>query len=312
MTQTEMSDIQLPPIAMSQLNWRWPTLGVLLVCLVVWAGALMLPAGWGEVQWLMLVLALTLHSSFSHEILHGGLFRKTWANTLLGIFQPGLCVPYLRFRALHLAHHREAHLTDPYDDPESAYLDPAVWSRLPAWQQNLLRFNNTLLGRMIVGPVIGIGAFLRDDLRRMRRAEWDVVWHWLAHLPGVLVTLWLVHLSTVPLWSYVLACFGAMSVLRIRTFLEHRAYVQAAGRSVIIEDRGILAFLFLNNNFHAVHHMHPQVAWYELPRLYQARKDRFVRMNRGYVFGSYWQVFALYFLRSKDPVAHPLWQAPDE
>ncbi len=32
---------------------------------------------------------------------------------------------------MHMAHHRDAILTDPYDDPESNYLDPAVWARLP-------------------------------------------------------------------------------------------------------------------------------------------------------------------------------------
>ena len=31
----------------------------------------------------------------------------------------------------HLAHHRDAMLTDPYDDPESNYLDPAVWAGEP-------------------------------------------------------------------------------------------------------------------------------------------------------------------------------------
>lgn len=129
--------------------------------IVLWLGALLLPLEWGLLQWPLLVFALTLRSPFSHEILHGGLFRTARANTLLGVFQPGTCVPYLRFRALHLAHNKDACLTDPHDGPETSYLDPAVWSRLAHWRQNLPQFNNTLLGRMVIGPVIGIGGLSR-------------------------------------------------------------------------------------------------------------------------------------------------------
>ncbi|WP_276149548.1 MULTISPECIES: fatty acid desaturase [unclassified Sulfitobacter] len=291
---------------------RWPTLGVLALCCVIWSGALFLPMGWGALQWVLLVFALTLHSSLSHEILHDGFFRSAWANRWLGLFQPGVFVPFLRFRALHLEHHRDADLTDPYDDPESAYLDPRVWAGLPVWCQRVLWFNNTLLGRMLVGPVIGMVAFMRSDVRRIIGGDRVVLSHWLAHLPGVALTLWLVSLSSLSVWAYLSACYGALSVLRIRTFLEHRAHERSAGRSVVIEDRGILAFLFLNNNFHAVHHAHPQVAWYDLPALYRTGKDKFLLGNQGYVYRSYAQIFRQYFLCAKDPVAHPLWQPKDE
>lgn len=292
-------------------RWDWPTLGVFAACIALLGGALSLPEGWGAVQWVLLVFALTLHSSLSHEILHGHPFPSDRAGTALGIVQPGLAIPYLRFRALHLAHHRNAALTDPYDDPETNYLDPAVWQRLPRWWQAVLRFNNTLVGRMLVGPLIGVGMFWRDDARRIWQGERAVALHWLAHLPGVAITLWVVSLSSVPLWSYLTACYAALSVLRIRTFLEHQAHERASGRSVIIEDRGLLAFLFLNNNLHVVHHMHPKLSWYRLPAVYRARKARFQHINHGYVYRSYGEVFARYFLRAKDPVAHPLWR-PEE
>ncbi len=72
-----------------------------------------------------------MHSSLSHELLHGHPFGAERAETLLGLWQPGIFVPYLRFKRTHLAHHRDANLTDPYDDPESNYVDPQVWARLP-------------------------------------------------------------------------------------------------------------------------------------------------------------------------------------
>ena len=290
--------------------WDWPTIAVFAGCAALWAGAMLLPEGWGMLQLPLLILALTLHSSLTHEILHGHPFRSDRAGTALGMIQPGLFVPYLRFRALHLAHHRDSKLTDPYDDPESNYLDPVVWAGLPRWWRAVLICNNTLLGRILVGPAIGMWAFVKGDILRFREGERVVALHWLAHLPGVALTLWLVSLSAVPLWLYLLACYGAMSVLRIRTFLEHQAHERALGRSVVIEDRGLLAFLFLNNNYHLVHHTHPGLSWYRLPGIYRARRERFLRMNGGYAYRSYGAVFRQFLLRCKDPVAHPLWQGP--
>ena len=64
-------------------------------------------------------------------------------------------MPYVRFRDTHLAHHHDPILTDPYDDPEFNYMDPKVWAALSRWQQAVLRVNNTLLGRVVIGPLVG-------------------------------------------------------------------------------------------------------------------------------------------------------------
>ncbi len=286
----------------------WPTVLLILAFGGVWAGALMLPTGWGPIAFVLLVLALTLHSSLAHEILHGHPFGHTQAETLLGLWQPGLFVPYLRFKRTHLAHHRDANLTDPYDDPESNYLDPAVWNGLAGWQRQVLQINNTLAGRIVIGPLIGMFMFWRGDLAAIRRGAPHVARDWLAHLPGVVLTLWLVGLSDMSVWLYLLACYCALSVLRIRTFLEHQAHARVSGRTVIIEDRGLLAFLFLNNSLHVVHHMHPDVPWYRLWPLYRAQRERYVTRNGGYVYASYGEVFRRYLWRCKDDVPHPLWR----
>ena len=57
---------------------------------------------------------------------------------------------------------------------------------------------------------------------------------------------------------------------------------RVGGRTARIEDRGPLAFLFLNNNLHAVHHMHPTAQWYRLPALYRADRARYLACNEGY------------------------------
>lgn len=296
-----------PPQRRNISQWDWPTLWLFIGVVGLWCSALLLPASWGVLAVVMLVLALTLHSSLSHEFLHGHPFGAERAETLLGLWQPGLFVPYLRFKRTHLAHHRDARLTDPYDDPESNYLDPDVWRRLWKWQRVLLQINNTLAGRITIGPAIGLIAFIRKDIAAARSGQRDIVTDWLLHIPGTVLTLWAVMLSDLNIWLYFAACYGALSVLKIRTFLEHQADARVSGRTVIIEDRGLLGFLFLNNNLHVVHHMHPKAAWYQLWPLYRERRDRFLTRNHGYVFPSYASIFRQYLWKSKDPVAHPLW-----
>ncbi len=286
---------------------EWPTLALMAGCYVTWAaGTTFAWDLWGPLGFALTVLAIVLHSSLQHEVLHGHPFANAAASDATVFPALGLVYPYRRFRDTHLAHHMDERLTDPYDDPESNYLDPAVWERLPRPTQKLLRLNNSLLGRMALGPAIGAVVFLRDDWRAIRAGDTTIRKDWLLHLGGVaLVLVWLLAFAQMPVWAYLLAVYAAMSVLKIRTFLEHRAHERARGRTVIVEDKGPLAFLFLNNNLHVVHHTHPKVTWYRLPGIYAARRDFYLTKNDGYRYASYAEVFAKHFWRAKDPVPHP-------
>ena len=288
---------------------EWPTVGLLLVAYLGWGSAVfVLP---GVALWLAVLaaaLAITLHASLQHEVIHGHPTQNQSLNTAL-IWPPlTLVIPYLRFRDTHLAHHLDSKLTDPYDDPESNFLDPAEWEKLPGWAQRLLLWNNTLAGRLMIGPLIGTAFFLRSDWRA--RGQSDVRRGWFWHVPALVAVWAVVALSPMSIWAYLMACYLALSILRIRTFLEHRAHDLCRARTVIVEDRGPLALLFLNNNLHAVHHMHPGVAWYNLPGLLRAQRDRFLAANEGYLYRSYGEVFRKHFLSRKDPVPHPLWKQP--
>ena len=286
---------------------EWPTLLLIAACYAVWALATtVLAALWLPLGFVVTILAVTLHSSLQHEVLHGHPFRSRALNEALVFLPLGLCFPYGRFRDLHLAHHRDENLTDPYDDPESNYMDPAVWARLPASVRLTLRANNTLLGRMLIGPAVSILAVLKADLRAIRGGDRAIRRDWLLHLAGMVPVLIWVAWSPMPLWLYIGAAYLGMSVLKIRTFLEHRAHELARGRTVIVEGRGLLPILFLYNNFHVVHHTKPRAPWYLLPALYAARREEFLRRNQGYIYASYGEVFRRYFLRAKDPVPHPL------
>ncbi len=290
---------------------EWATFALIIACYLAWIGAVFWLAGislWLAIPFMGLVAAL--HSSLTHEALHRHPFRQKWLNEALMAMPLTLFIPYNRFRDLHLAHHCDANLTDPYDDPETNYLDPQVWASLAQWQRRMYQVNNTLLGRMVLGPAIGQVAFLRDELRGALRGDRAILLAWALHMPGVVATLWIVALSQMPIWAFALSAYIGLGLVKIRTFLEHRAHEKSRARTVIVEDRGILAFLFLNNNLHVVHHMNPSAPWYRLPALYRTGKERYLACNEAYVYRSYGQIFREYFWRAKDPVAHPLWPKP--
>lgn len=283
---------------------EWPSVGLFLIAYAIWALAVFgLAEGALGFAVVLAAVAMAFHASLQHEVIHGHPFRWAFANTLLAWPPLTLIVPFLRYRDTHLAHHKDSDLTDPYDDPESNYLDPADWARMPWFLRRVYLANNTLAGRLLLGPLIGTACFLRSEMRQGDRA---VLRGWLWHGPAVLAVVGVVILSPMPLWAYLIAGYMAMSLLRIRTFLEHRAHEFSRARSVIIEDRGLLALLFLNNNLHAVHHAHPDVAWYRLPALYRRNRERFLALNDGYAYRSYGEVFRRYLFCRKDPVVHPL------
>ncbi|MCI2398058.1 fatty acid desaturase [Aliiroseovarius subalbicans] len=286
-----------------------PILAVLVLIYGLYAFATIWVATWSVGLAILLAgFAAALHSSACHEVLHGHPVRAPWINGALVFPALSLCIPYLRFRDTHLAHHCDDRLTDPYDDPESNFVDPKLWAGLPRSVRALLRVNNTLAGRMLLGPAIGQVAFMWTDARAIWRGETRVLAGWVLHLPAVLVVVWwAVSVGHMPGWGYLAAAYLALSLLKIRTFLEHRAHECAPGRTVVIEDRGILAFLFLNNNFHIVHHSHPGAPWWRLRELYDTDRAGYLRLNHGYVYPTYRAVFRRHFLQAKDPVPHPLW-----
>lgn len=291
---------------------EWPTLLLLLTTYLLWGLATTVIYTWLPALGIILTgLAVTQYSSLQHEVLHGHPFRSKRLNEALVMPALSLIVPYGRFRDTHLAHHHDPILTDPYDDPESNFFDPAVWVRLPVGLQMLFRANNTLLGRMVLGPIIGNTIWLLAEAGLLLRNAPGVRRDWALHMLGLIpVVAWL-WWAAMPFWGYLLAAWIGHGVLKIRTFLEHRAHENAQARTVIVEDRGPLALLFLNNNFHSVHHCQPGVPWYHLPQTYAANREGFLARNDGYSYPSYAQVFCRYFLRAKDPLPHPLYPAAE-
>ena len=256
----------------------------------------------------LLVLITVQFMSIQHEIVHGHPTRSGWLNEALVSLPLGLLFPYRRYRTLHLRHHNDENLTDPFDDPESWYFEPEDFARQPAPVRWLWRANATLLGRLLLGPVLSVVGLVRMDLRAIFAGDRGILWDWVLHLAGVAAVLVILRLSGFSLLAYLgFVALPSMSVLMIRSFAEHRASEAKEHRTAIIPDRGLFALLFLNNNLHAVHHAHPTVAWYRLPRLFNEQRAHFETANGGYGYRSYLALIARHLLRPVNSVAHPIW-----
>jgi fatty acid desaturase len=286
---------------------EWPTLGLLVGCYTVWLLATVFYQEIGALLLILIVAPLvTLHSSLQHEALHGHPTRTAALNEALVFLPLGLLFPYRRFKMLHLRHHNDAQLTDPYDDPESFYFALADWHRLPAWLQTILDLNNTLLGRMLIGPLVMFAGFLARDLQLIAAGDREILRAWLYHVAGIAVVLvWVTAFCGVPVWLYALGAYLGLSILNVRTFAEHQAHELPGGRTVIVEASPVLGLLFLNNNLHYVHHENPRVPWYKLPMLYRSNRAAFLAANESYSFRGYGEMIRLYLLHPKSPVPHP-------
>src|SRR5262245_28838530 len=158
---TDQLDARLVPARRKRVQVEVPTL---LLIVATYSGWLALTYAYGH--WPLWIVApaavavLTLHSSLQHEILHGHPTRWRALNRLLAIVPLSLWLPYDRYRHDHLIHHVNDRLTDPLDDPESYYWTPEDWARMGPLNRALLKAQQTLAGRFVIGPFWRIGWYL--------------------------------------------------------------------------------------------------------------------------------------------------------
>lgn len=287
---------------------EWPTISLIAGCYGIWAlaGIWMWPQ-WPVAALVVMTIMVAMQSSLMHECLHGHPTRNARLNEALVGLPMGLVYPYRRFKALHLRHHADERLTDPFEDPESYYRANWQVETLPRAIHLLLRVNNTMLGRIVIGPLLADAAFFAADWKLVSEGDRSVRKAWMVHAGGLLVVVPLVSWGfSIPLWLYILVpVWLGQSLIAIRTFAEHQWSERPDGRTIIVE-RSPLALLFLNNNLHLVHHKMPTIPWYRLPQVFRSRREEWLRMNGGYAYGNYAALLREFAFKPKEPLAHPV------
>jgi len=281
---------------------EWPTLILFVLTYGGWVGISALHAQLPLLLVLVLMsLLVTLHSSLQHEVIHGHPTPWFGVNNALAFPSLGLVVPYQRYELLHLQHHRNWLLTDPYDDSESYFVPRLRWLNSNSLLKMMLNFNNTLSGRLLIGPFIMIVRMFKNEYKSCKlssdaRKSW--MWHLLSVTP---VIMWLVYVDFSLLLYALAVTYPAISLLMLRAFSEHIPETDFEQRSAIIKTNWFMQLLYLNNNYHRVHHAQPELAWYRLPQAY--RRD--YAHHTQHVYQGYYQLFKQYGFKQRYTVDHP-------
>lgn len=248
-----------------------------------------------------------LHFSLQHEAIHGWRTCPKWLRTAL-VWPPiGLWLPFAIYRRSHSRHHRNNDLTFPGRDTESVYHASADWQGYSPAYRALLMANQTMLGRLAIGPLLRLRKLVLGDLGKFARGDFSDAGVWALHLLGVAAILWFaVGVAGMPWLEYVLTFFYAGMVLSwLRPFLEHRWGDRPFERVAAIESNWFFGLLFLWNNLHIVHHLYPTMPWYEIPRFYRAHRAALLERNGGYVYPGYWALARRFFFRPVFIPSHP-------
>lgn len=283
-----------------------------------WLVAIVLYAGWAALIWFHANLPwwivgpvgaylVAWHFSLQHEAIHSFLSAPPWLRWAV-VFPPlGLWFPFPLYYKLHRKHHQNTHLTEPGVDTESVYLGREAWARSPAPVKAVLLANQTLAGRVLVGPPLRLVRLVQREWARLRQGDFSHVPHWIVH--AVLVALLFGYVSGVagmPWWQYVLLiAWPAFGLGWVRSFIEHRYGTRPGERTAITESNLFWGLLFLNNNLHAVHHLYPKMPWYAIPAFWRANRERVLAHNGNYYFRGYGEIARRWLLRPVFVPSHP-------
>jgi fatty acid desaturase len=260
---------------------------------VVWASWLLLLRSYGSLPpWVatpLLVVLLAWYMSFQHELTHGHPTRNETLNRLIGLPPLAVWYPFDTYKVDHLKHHDDAHLTEPGVDTESNYITPQQAASMGAVALWLYKSQRTVLGRLLIGPAIVNVSLWTRLLRSLRQGDTTELKVWAVHLPLVALLLWaLEHFTAVTAWHYCLGiAYPALGLAMLRSLYEHRPGALPAHRTVINEAAAPWRLLYLNNNYHVVHHAYPEAPWYRLPGLYAAERAHWQAGNGGFVLPGY-------------------------
>lgn len=293
----------------SRPNVEWPTVAV---AAGVYVGFGLLTLGYHSLPWWLVIPAagylLALHGSLQHEVVHGHPTPWAWLNRALVFPSLWLWMPLEVYAKTHLRHHDDARITDPIEDPESYYLPGDAWNRTGPVRRAVLRFNNTSVGRLLIGPLLAVWHLLAVEMRALADGDSDHLEAWLLHMLACLPVLaWVSVVCDIPLPAYLLLfVYPGISLTLLRSFAEHRARPAVDERIAVVESGPLMSLLYLNNNLHYVHHRTPALAWYRLPARWRAERDAVLAANGGYRYSSYWDVIRRHAFHSREPIVWPL------
>ncbi len=290
---------------------EWPTWLLIPVIYGSWVATLYLSQRLGLLATtLLLILSTTWYMSLQHELVHGHPTRNRRLNKLLGYAPLAVWFPYTLYMESHLRHHNDAVLTLPGVDPETHYVSDETWQRSGWLMRALFVHRKRFWGRFVFGPAMAIVAMAREAIDQVRGGNYHYVLMWAMHL--TLLSAMLAAIAVVagiPAWYYLLAvAYPALSLAMVRSYYEHRAAADCKHRIAINEASWPMRVLYLNNNYHLVHHDLPSLPWYLLARVYWADREAYLARCGGFRIGGYGELAWRFGMTPIDAPVHPMSQ----
>jgi fatty acid desaturase len=285
-----------------------------------WVVAAVLYGAWAAVIWFHEALTWWLaaplgaylvawHFSLQHEAIHSFLSAPKWLRWAVVMPPLGLWLPFPLYYEAHRKHHQNTHLTEPGVDTESFYVRQADWPKLSPLRRAALTANQTLAGRVFVGPLLRLEKLVVKEFERLRRGDTSHVVHWIVHV--ILVAALFGYISGIagmPWWQYVLfIALPAFGLGWVRSFAEHRYGARPGQRTAITESNPFWSLLFLNNNLHAVHHVFPKMPWWQIPGYWRAHREQVLAHNGNLLFRGYGEIARQWLVKPIFMPPHPRW-----
>ena len=249
----------------------------------------------------MLAVLGAWHLSMQHEVLHGHPFKNQFLNDAIGGIPVTLWIPYLAFKKDHHEHHL-SDLTNPALDNESYYVSQEQWDKAGKIRRAAWTANRTILFRMFVWTIVSTITYVLSVLKRAVRDEKGDRLAVALHVVGLVFVVYLVSLSSMPLWQFALGTlYGGRILNAIRPFPEHKYQSGVETRTAMIMAGRFMSLLMLNNNLHVAHHEEPWVPWYRYDGLMSRVKAVERAREAGLLYeGGYAEVFRKFSFKPVD------------
>ncbi len=252
-------------VSLKSPRYAWPTIALLCGVLGLWTLSVIAACtGYISLAAAGTLNALLAYVSFTpmHDAAHRAVARPKWINAVVGrLAGIPLTAPFVAFRIMHLAHHRDT------NDQEH---DPDLWSGLGPWYVLPLRWLSQDLHYYV--------RFVRTWDRQVSGERIEVVSMVAAKVVIVAALCWMGYgVEVLCLWL-IPARIGIAMLAFAFDYLPHRPHVIRSRddrfRATHIIEEKWLTIPLLSHNYHLIHHLYPAVPFYRYGQVWEDRKEK--------------------------------------
>lgn len=240
----------------------WPTLLLFSTGMSLFLTAFAIAWNHFPEYWPLVMLLSFLGQYFlftpMHESVHGAVSNNIWINGIIGRLSAiPLLAPFLGFRFVHLEHHRFTN---------RVAKDPDLWSGA-----------SFLPLRWLTQDIYYYFIFLKDARRHNLQTYLNLLWqagvcaaaiYFCAHLGKVpaMIVAWLIPNRLAVAWLSFSFNF--------LPHYPHEPWQETAYTKTLVRNHWLLTPIMFFQNFHNIHHLYPNIRFYEYAKVWRAQETR--------------------------------------